>query len=835
MAWRDSRRSRRRLFLFSTSIVMGIAALVAIGSFGRTLGDAMEQQAKSLLGADLAITSRQALNADGAAFLGSLGGEQSREISFASMIQFPKNGGTRLVQVRALRGAFPYYGKFETEPAEAPKEFRAGTGALVEESLMTQFEAAVGDQIQLGELTLPIAGTLRRVPGESIAFATLAPRVYVSLDVIERTKLLQPGSLARYKTYYRFGPEVDLPRLTSEIEPQLRRFRMRHETVETRKENLGQSLENLYHFLNLVGFVSLLLGGIGIASAIHTHVKQRLNTVAILRCLGGSSKQAFAIYLIQGMALGLLGAVLGAVLGVAIQSAMPAIVRDFLPFRVASAVSWPAVFRATGIGLAICLLFAALPLLSVRRVSPLTALRSFGTGSSSSWKDPVVWLVYLLIAAGTLAFSITQTRKLGHGLGFALGLGAAFASLALVAKLIAVSARTLISSRWPYVFRQGLANLYRPNNRTVLLMLSLGLGTFLILTLFFIHGTLLRRISLAQGAARPNAILFDIQPDQHEAVASLVRSLRLEVLQEAPIVTMRLKSVKGRAIDDVLADPLRSTPAWALRREYRSTYRDHLTDTETQIGGTWPPARPLASNAVPISIEQGIAKDLGVKLGEELEFDVQGIAVRTTVAGVRQVEWRRVQPNFFVVFPTGVLEAAPSFFVLATRVGSAQQSAELQREVVRKFPNVSAIDLTLIIQTIDAIVSRIASVIRFMAMFTVATGFLVLLAAISTSRYQRLQESMLLRTLGASRRQVQSILTTEYLCLGIFAGLTGIVLALAASWALARYVFEVEFVPPILPMLVGLLVTSATTLLAGLLSSRGVCDHPPLEVLRAEA
>lgn len=834
MAWRDSRRSRRRLLLFSTSIVMGIAALVAIGSFSRALRETVEQQAKSLLGADLEIESRQSLSAEADAFLRSLGGEQARETAFTSMIQFPKSGGTRLAQVRALQGGFPFYGTMETAPAEAVEQFRKGAGALVEESLLTQFGAAVGDSIHVGELTIPIAGTLKRVPGETLAFATFAPRVYIALSDVGRTQLLQPGSLARYRTYFRFDPGTDVGRLVEEHQPQLRKFRMRQETVKKRKQELGNSLDNAYHFLNLVGFVSLLLGGIGIASAIHVHIKQRLGTVAILRCLGGSVRLTFAIYMIQGMALGLIGAVLGTVIGLGIQSFIPLVFRGLLPFPVAWSVSWAAVLQAMGVGFAVCLLFTLLSLLSARRVSPLAALRSLGTDVSSAWKDPLVWLVYVLIAAGTTAFSISQTRRWNQGLGLALGLAVAFALLAAVAKLIAVSARKLVSSRWPYVVRQGVANLYRPNNRTVLLMLSLGLGTFLILTLFFIHETLLGQLSTTRLGNHPNAILFDIQPDQHAPVAAFVRSLHLEVLDDAPIVTMRLLSIKGHEVEQMQSDSRRSRPAWALQREYRSTYRDHLTDTETLLAGKWPAVKASADSAVPISIEEGIAKDLGVTMGDEIVFDVQGVQMSTRVASLRKVEWRRVQPNFFFVFPTGVLEKAPSFYVLATRVDSAQQSATLQREVVRHFPNVSVIDLTLIIQTIDGIVSRIASAIRFMAMFTVVTGLLVLMTAISTGRYQRLQESMLLRTLGASRRQIMKILATEYLCLGVFAALTGIVLALAAGWTLSTYIFKLTFVPALAPMLIALVATGATTALAGLFGSRGICDHPPLEILRSD-
>ena len=300
---------------------------------------------------------------------------------------------------------------------------------------------------------------------------------------------------------------------------------------------------------------------------------------------------------------------------------------------------------------------------------------------------------------------------------------------------------------------------------------------------------------IVPGASQANAVLFDIQPDQKEAVAQLVRSLGRPVLDEAPIVTMRLTSIKGRSVESLLADRENPLPGWTLRREYRSTYTDHLRDAEKITAGQWIGQVTNNTGAVPISVEAGIAKELRVKLGDEIVFDVQGMAVRTRVASLREVNWRRPQPNFFMLFPRGVLEAAPAMNVLVTRVDSSAQSALLQREVVKAFPNVSVIDLTLILETVDAIVGKVSFVIRFMALFTVVTGILVMAGALVSSHFQRVRESILLRTLGASRAQIWRILAVEYLALGLLAALTGLLLALAAVWALAAFVFQAHFAP----------------------------------------
>jgi len=382
---------------------------------------------------------------------------------------------------------------------------------------------------------------------------------------------------------------------------------------------------------------------------------------------------------------------------------------------------------------------------------------------------------------------------------------------------------------------------HRPNNRTMLLVVSLGLGTFLLLTLQWTQATLLRELVSGREADRANAILFDIQPDQREAVGALVREIGMPELDTAPIVTMRLKSIRGRAVEELLADKSAKTPGWALRREFRCTFTEVLRESEKVVAGQWvsqwSPASSSSSSSetVPVSVEEGIAKELGVGLGDELTWDIQGVPMSTRIASLREVDWRRVQPNFFVVFPNGPLNEAPAFHVLVTRVNSAEESARLQRAVVGKFPNVSVIDITLVLRTLDQILEKVAFVIRFMAIFTVATGLLVLVSAILSGKWQRTRESILLRVLGATRRQVLLILLVEYAVLGILASLTGVVLALAGAGSLAWWVFDVPFVPQPGPALAAVGWVTGLTVVTGMLASRGVTTHTPLEILRSGA
>jgi putative ABC transport system permease protein len=836
MAWRDSRSSRWRLLLFSFSITLGIAALVAIGSFRRSLSQAIDEQARTLIGADLVISASQPFRFEEEEFFRSLGGPQAREVRFSTMAVFPKSGGTRLVHLRALDGEFPFYGRMETAPPNAALDFRHGAHALVDESLLFQFRASVGEKVKIGESEFIVAGALQKVPGDATAGASFAPRVYISLQNLAETNLIKPGSVVRYRNYLKFPDGVDAEQRIATLAPKLQRFGLDFDTVEKRKKDLGDSLENLYRYLNLVGFVSLLLGAIGVASAIQAHLQQKITTGAILRCFGASTSATVFIYLLQTAAMGLAGATAGATLGVVLQRIFPRVLQSFLPLSIPSAIVWEPVLRGMLLGFGICVLFALPPLLRFRRVSPLLVLRaSVENEPLSATRDRLVWLIYLLIAGSVIAFAISQTETWLRGLIFAGALGLALGIFAAAAKLLIMLVRKWFPHRASFVLRQGLANLYRPNNRTLLLILSLGLGTFLLVSLYLTREVLLAQFRSIDRNDRPNIFLFDIQPDQNEAVAALVRSLDYPVLQQAPIVTMRLAEIKGRKTSDILADPQDKIPDWELEREYRSTYREKLSDTEKITAGRWIGRVDYRSgDIVPISLDQEIARDFEAKIGDELVFDVQGVAIKTKIASLRSVDWKRFQTNFFVVFPAGVLENAPRFEVLVSRAPSPADSARLQNAVVAKFPNVSALDLSAVIQTVDSILGKVAMVIRVMSLFTVGAGLIVLASTIWSGRYQRMKESILLRTLGASRGQVWRILCAEYFFLGLFASITGIVLAILSSWALAIFVFKLTYTPSLWPLFVAAASVTGLTMLIGLCASRGIGNSPPLQILRTE-
>ncbi len=836
MAWRDTRASRRRLLLFSLAIVLGVAALVAIGSLRDNLRTAIDDQTKSLLGADLTVNSRSEFQGEAAKYFATLGEARAREISFNSMLLVPREGGpTRLVQVRAIEGEFPFYGDFNTEPDDARAALRGGLNAVLEESLMVQFGLKPGDHIRLGSTEYRVAGGLRAIPGEAMAVTQMAPRVFVPMATVGGTGLLQPGSLSRHRLYFKFPAGFDADLLVKDLRERFREQRFSYDTAEERKRELGQSIKNVNAFLSLVGFASLFLGAIGVASAIHAHVRQKIPTVAVLRCLGASSGTAFSIYLLQGLGLGLVGASLGALLGLGVQLALPGLLKDFLPFSFQLGVSWAALGQGVGAGFVVSALFALLPLLEVRRVSPLLTLRSALADTNSRRRDVWQFVLLAVIAVLIFAFATWQTGRLRWGIGFGVALLIGFTVLAALAKSVSWLARKLTLRTLPFAWRQGVANLHRPNNRTLLLLVSLGMGTFLMMTLYLSRETLLGQLRVVGSSDRPNLMLFDIQDDQVEPLKKMLAGNGAPVRQHAAIITMRISSVKGRAVADILKDGKSRVPGWTLRREYRSTYRSELSDSEKISAGHFTGRASPGDEPVPISIEDNLARDLQVGLGDEMVFDVQGVSVKARIGSLRTVDWRRMQPNFFIVFPEGVLDAAPKFHVMALRATDAAQSARIQQAVVRDHPNVSAIDLGLIMQTIDGVYSKASFVVEFIALFTVITGGIVLAGAVLIGRSQRVRESVLLRTLGATKAQVNRIMFAEYFALGTLGAAVGAVLAVGANWALAYFVFEVKWVAPSAVVLLGgWAAVSAMTVTTGLLSNRGICDHPPLAVLREE-
>ena len=830
MAWRDGKASKSRLLLFMASIILGIAAVVSIQLFSESLKHNIQLQSKAMMGADFIIDSRQKPNAKVKAIIDSLKPKAS-EINFSSMAAFPKNGESKLVKVRGIEGEFPFYGDLETDPISVASTYQVSGGALVDATLMLQYDLKPGDSIKLGRLSLPIVGALNSIPGSTAIATTVAPTVLIPFRFIEETELLQFGSRKEYQYFFTAPPTIDLEQLSKNLDPILDDENADLYTHISTSQRVGRSFENVSKFLNLAAFIALLLGCIGIASSVHIYIKEKLSQVAVLKCLGASRKQTFLLFLIQIAGIGLLGGIIGTAIGVGLQQAFPFILQEFLPFEVQVSITPQPLIIGVLLGVLMSVLFALLPLLGTWYVSPLEVLRVTENNNSKPRKARAFTFVAIILFI--YLFSFWLLRDWLFAFVFVLGVAITFSILAGIAVLFMRAIKKYFPTSWGFTARQSLLNLYRPNNQTMVLILAIGLGTFLISTLYFTKDILLAKTALEKNEENPNIILLDVQPNQRIAVANSVKEKELVVLDNISLITMRMHSIKGKLANDIRKDSTSKINEWVLNHEFRTTYRDSLIASEQLIEGTWIP-EIKDGDPVIISLSEDLAKRAQVGVGDQIVFNVQGVLMETTVGSLRKVDWARMQMNFTIVFPKGVLENAPQFHVLTTHVSDDAGAALLQRDLVKKFPNVSVIDLRQLYSVVENILDKISWVINFMAFFSILTGIIVLIGSVRTSKHQRIKESVLLRTMGAKSKQILQITALEYLYLGILGSLIGILLSLLGSQVLATVLFKEPFVPSVIPFLVFLPGITLLVLLIGLSNIRSVLKSPPLEVLRKE-
>lgn len=832
MAWRDSRASRRKLLLYMTSITAGIAAMVAITAFRADLHRAVNTQAKELLSADLVVSRNDTLQAAVLQWLDETAAEISETAEFSSMVLFPASGYTRLSQIVASDNRFPLYGSLKTTPAAAADAFYDAGGVLVEETIMQQLELSAGDSVKIGEKTFVITGALQELPGQPLAASFAGPRIVMPRAGLSETGLTGMGSRINYKTYVRYKENINPAPAAEQLTELNKEHDFNFTDVEKRKKEIGSAADNLVDFMNLIGFIALLLGGIGIASSVFIYIRGKLNTVALLRCTGVSSAQATGIFLIQTFGMGLAGSAAGAAAGSAVQFYLPLLVSDFLPVAVETRISATAIAAGVLTGSLTSVVFSLFPLMAVRKITPLYTLRQADASIVSLTGKWNLGMLSAVISVFITVYAWFMLHSLKAAVFFTAGLLVCLLLLAAISKLVSKTAASVIAYFKSYEWRQGLANLYRPDNQTIFLMLTLGLGITLISALYLTQDILLQKLRFENSREMPDLALFDIQTDQNDGVNELIKNHGFSIIQNVPIVTMRLESIRGKPVPAILADSSRTARRWALTREYRSTYRDSLLASEKLISGKFIARAGDFSQPVPVTVDAGLMQDLDIQQGDTLVWDVQGFPVTSYISGIRKVEWDTPQPNFFVVFPAGILEQAPQFFATTLHAADKNAGFALQRDLVLAYPNISAIDVGQVLDTVRLFTDKIAYVIQFIGFFSIITGLIVLAGSASAGRHHRLREASLLRTLGATRKQVVKIQITEYLLLGLMAALSGLLLSLGAGFFISFFYLEISFTPNLFILIAEMLVLMLLVMITGLFYTTGIHNKPPLEVLR---
>ena len=836
----------RRIGAYAASVALGVAALVAVHSFSGDVIRSIREESQLLLGADLRLTSNAPISDSVRAIADSVaadGGRLSRVTGLVSMVYAPGSGATRLTQVRGVEGGFPLYGRVETTPPGIWSRLGEPGVAIVDEAIPIQLGVGAGDTLQVGSSSVVILGTVRGLPTDIGFQSAIGPRVFVARSALAASGLLEFGSVARHHIYVRMPAGEDPEDVENRHWRFFRSQAVTSVTAQDQARRLTRGTRVLAWFLRVVGLTALLLGGIGAASAIHVYVKEKTTTVAVLRCIGASERSVFSAYLFQAVALGLVGSLAGVAGGIGLQRLLPLLIADVLPVAVEARVDRAAVVAGLVTGIGAAALFALVPLLRIRGIAPLQALRADFEPEATARSRLDRVFAFGALVGGMLLLSLWQAPEPEHGLAFAGGLSAALLLLYGTAVALTHLTRRHFPARASYAIRQGVANLFRPQNQTAAVMLALGLGAFLITTVLAVQSSLGRALSMDGGEDRPNLLFFDIQPDQRDGVTELVAEAGGGPVDLTAVVPARILSLNGRPAAEILRDRRDGGPArWAVRRLYRNTSRAELSDTEELVAGRWWGVGAAGDrddgDGDPrdgVSLDADLADDLRVGIGDRITWDVQGVPVATTVENLRRVDWGRFDINFLVVAEPGVFDQAARSYLGLARIVDSEARARMQRNLVLSLPNVSVLDLALIQEALDTILGRVGGAIRFLALFIALAGVVVLVGSLSASRYQRMRESALLKTLGARRSLVRRVLLAEYTSLGVLAGLAGALLGVCSAWALVEFFFEMDFHLPTGRVAAVWLLVVALTVTTGLANSRGVLRRKPLATLREVA
>ena len=846
MASRELRASWRRLAFFFLCVAVGVGGIVALRSLVQNVRTALAAEARSLTAGDIYIRTEQpwsdeAIGRIEARTAGIEGVARTETIDTITMARLPDGAGTRtkVVEVRGVQAAFPFYGRFALASGAAySAALLRDDGVLVGRELLPQLGVRVGDAILIGDVEFTIRDAIVAEPGRQLGGFSFGPRVLMAHDALARTGLLAFASRAERQILLK-APDAAIGGLVDALREDLREAFVRVGSYRRTENRIERNLGRAENYLSLIGFVVVILGGIGVWSVTRVFVQQRLPSAAILKCLGATNARVLAVYVTQVALLGLAGALLG--VGVA-QAALAA-VPDALAEQAAAATGFEvvstrltasAVAQGIAVGVLVSLLFALVPLLDTRHAKPMLLLRRGDVGPPSG-PDWVRMAAIVAVGLGLVAVAAWQAASLEVGAYVAGGFVAVAAALHLLGRALVQVARPLESARW-FSLRHAALSLRRPGNQTRVVLLAVGLGSFFIIGMRAVQANLLASFTLELRDDMPDMFLIDIQQDQAEGVARLLDAAGLgpggtdPAPRLIPVLRARVTGVTGPATS---IEGRRAVRRAGFGREYTVTYRGQLEANERVVAGAFWDDRPAATPEV--SIEDGLV-GRGIRLGDTVRFDVLGRPVDARVTSVRTVEWDDSRSGgFMFVFRPGTFDDAPHSFISFLR-GPPDPEARgaLQRDLVSRYPNVSVIDGIEIIRTFRRVLDYVTLAITVVGGIALFAGGLILIGSVAMTKFQRLYDAAVFRTLGANTRTIAAMCVLEYGVLGLLAGLVGSAGALGLTWVLTRQVLDIAWTPAPAINLAGVLVTAAGVLVVGVVSSADVLRRKPLATLRAE-
>ena len=843
MVAREMRASWRRLAFFFVCIAVGVGAIVALRSVIQSVRTALTAEAKTLSAADVLIRTRQPWTEEGRDIIdrtleGTALLAQVEAIETATMARpaDETKAVAKVVELLAVQAEFPLYGQVVLQGGQPYSHaLLEQRGALVRPELLTQLGVEVGDEIVIADDLFSIRGVILREPGAGLGAFSLGPRVLIDYDALQQTGLMGFASRAQRRILLKVAEDAIQP-LVRQLRENLRGEFVSVRSYRSAEDRITRNLLKAENYLSLIGFVVVILGGIGVWSVTRVFVQQRMRSIAIVKCLGSTTWQILTIYLLQVTLLGLGGSLLGVGLARVALAAVP----DTLTERAAVAaglveispgLTTSAVVQGVGVGILVSMLFSLVPLLEVRHIKPLLLLRG-GLVRSPAGTDWVRLGAVALISAALVVLASWQAASLEVGLYVCGGFAGIAVALHVAAAGLVRAVRPLGSARW-FPLRHAMINLSRPGSQTRAILLVVGLGTFFIIGVRALQANLLQELALELREDSPDMFLIDIQQDQVDGVRELVASQNGgQVPQLIPVLRARVVGVSGRELNVDGFEEVRRLGS--LAREYTITYRDRLEANERIIAGQFWNGEPTA--AAEVSIEESLQRRFGIHVGDTVRFDVLGRSISAHVTSVRVVDWDDSRSGgFMFLFRPGSFDKAPhTFIVLLKGPPDVSARARMQRDLVSRFPNVSVIDGFEILNTVRRVLDYVTLAISSVGAIVAFSGVLILVGSVAMTKFQRLYEAAILKTLGATTKTIMTMLVLEYGALGTLAGAIGSGGALVLSWVLSTYLFEIRWYVAPVQIIGGIVLTALAVGTVGVASSLDVLRKKPLGTLRAE-
>jgi putative ABC transport system permease protein len=840
----ESRGAWKRMFFFILCIAVGVGAVMTVKSFSNMVQETIQGQSKGLLAADIVIKGSWKQGEDDITYQNKilpLGTQFLFLKELHGMAQFknpdsPEKSGsiiTELKSIPLIGPQYPFYGEFRSDPNQPLQELLSGNGAVVEPSFLIKTGLSLGDEFSLGKTKLKITGIVLSEPDRISRAFSIGPRLFISRDSLDKAGLIQPGSRIKHRTLIKLPNTIELEKALVLLELGLPDKTISIRTYKDVQSSLSSSIDRMGQYLGALGVIALLMGGIGVAMIVRTFMAQKLDTLAIMNCLGSSSRTLFKVYLLQSLLMGLVGSLLGVTLGFILTYLLPAKMEGLINYQLEPVFYWAPSLQSLLLGVATTLLFCLWPLLRAVRTRPLRLFRrSFEEEELTSGSRKDRWLAGLTVSIGLAAMICWQAGSVKRGLVFLAALGISIAVFMLASVLLLKLLKMLPQSD-SLARKYGISNLKRPNNQAVSIITCLGMGIMLILTVRLVQMDTLAMLNKNTEMKPPNYFFIDIQKDQKETFSWVLDQVAPEAERNlTPLVRSRLHSIDDQLIANwKYKDKQREE--WFINREFAMTYMAGSPPKDNEIieGQWWDEER--AKNAE-VSLEQDAAKRLNAKIGSQLTIEIQGIPVSAKVTSIRSVNWRNMRTNFYMIFSPGALADAPLTYVATVHVPD-EKELQLQHAVVKALPNITALSTRDIVKTIESTVAKLTTLVDFMSGFAIAAGLFILSGSIASTKYRRLRESAVLKILGAKRKMVASILGFEYAALGIIAALVGILLAQGFSWAIMKYIIKSawHWQPEIIAwaFCFGVLLTVIT----GILSSLDVINDKPLKTIRETA